>query len=383
MAQIVYTGSLNIKKKSELRDIAVALHISDKGTRDDLLLRIRKHLEENQQLENDPVFVGLFSKLKRSVQSQSATASRSAPSSASESQGVVVVQQIESPKHTRSTRRFNVPDIVRESTPAPDAREVSMMLKKPPISPEGRALPIEIVPTPANRGTGEVVPSAPRSILRSIPTPSVESAVSSLRGVQADANQAAIQFLFSSRLVLSSTTNIWSISLFTELLYILYIIIPWKTFEVSLLPPQSIWGHSFHLSIRYAPLAILASPTFWTILIHWAIPTIIVPALVGSLVSFNPVNSPTTRAPRPLYFDALTASVTRVAVHYIYPYDALKSQVECVDILGSRWRLLEASVLAALAFAEAIALAPRAYAESKLRRSGTLKRASLGEPFQS
>ncbi|KAI6161559.1 hypothetical protein EDD17DRAFT_1586820 [Pisolithus thermaeus] len=381
MAQIVYTGSLQVKKKSELREIAVALHISDKGTRDDLLLRIRKHLEENQQLENDPVFVGLFSKLKRSVQPQSATASRSAPSSASESPGVVLVQQIESPKHTRSTRRFNVPDIVRESTPAPDVREVSMMLKKPPLSPEARVLPIEIVPTPATRGTGEVVPSAPKSILRSIPTPSVERAVSSLKGVQADANQAAIQFLFSSRLVLSSTTNIWLISLFMELLHILYIIIPWKAFE--LLPPQSVWGHSFHVSIRYAPLATVASPTLWTILVHWAIPTIIVPALVGSLISFNPVNSPTARAPRSLYFDALTASVTRVAVHYIYPYDALKSQVECVDILGSRWRLLEASVLAALAFAEAIALAPRAYAESKFRRAGTLKRASLGEPSQS
>ncbi|KAI6118104.1 hypothetical protein F5141DRAFT_1096164, partial [Pisolithus sp. B1] len=360
MAQIVYTGSLQVKKKSELREIAVALHISDKGTRDDLLLRIRKHLEENQQLENDPVFVGLFSKLKRSVQPQSTTASRSAPSSASESPGVVLVQQIESPKHTRSTRRFNVPDIVRESTPAPDVREVSMMLKKPPLSPEARAATDRDRADSCELGVpGEVVPSAPKSILRSIPTPSVERAVSSLKGVQADANQAAIQFLFSSRLVLSSTTNIWLISLFMELLHILYIIIPWKAFE--LLPPQSVWGHSLS-----------SSPTLWTILVHWAIPTIIVPALVGSLISFNP------RAPRSLYFDALTASVTRVAVHYIYPYDALKSQVECVDILGSRWRLLEASVLAALAFAEAIALAPRAYAESKLRRAGTLKRAVLG-----
>lgn len=377
----VYTGSLQIKKKSELREIAVALHISDKGTREEIQSRIRKHLDENHQLEDDPVFVGLFTKRKRSVQPQSATASRSVPSSASQSPGVVLAQPVDSPKHTRSTRHFNVPDIIRESTPAPDAREVSMMLKKPPLSPEARPLPIDTVPTPAARGGGEVIPSTPKSILRSIAKPSVDRAASSLRKVQADANQAAMQLLFSSRSVLSSSRNIWLISVFTEMLYILYVIIPWKTFE--LLPPQSVAGHTLHLSIHYAPLATLGSPTFWTILIHWAIPTIIIPALFGSLVSFNPVNSPTARAPRPLYFDALTASVIRVAVHYVYPYDALKSQVECVDILGARWRLLEASVVAALAFAEAIAVAPRAYAESKLRRAGTLKRASLGEPSQS
>ncbi|KAI5990459.1 hypothetical protein EDD15DRAFT_2280364 [Pisolithus albus] len=344
----VYTGSLQIKKKSELREIAVALHISDKGTREELQSRIRKHLDENHQLEDDPVFVGLFTKRKRSVQPQSATASRSAPSSASQSPGVAHVQPVDSPKHTRSTRHFNVPDIIRESTPAPDARET---------------LAIDTVPTPATRGGGEVIPSTPKSILRSIATPSVDRAASSLRKVQTDANQAAMQLLFFSRSLLSSSTNIWLISVLTEMLYILYLIIPWKTLE--LLPPQN------------------ALPTFWTILIHWAIPTIIIPAFFGSLVSFNPVNSPTARAPRALYFDALTASVIRVAVHYAYPYDALKSQVECVDILGARWRLLEASVVAAFAFAEAIAVAPRAYAESKLRRAGTLKRTSMGEPSQS
>ncbi|KAI6030276.1 hypothetical protein EDC04DRAFT_2880458 [Pisolithus marmoratus] len=377
----VYTGSVQGKKKSDLQAIALALRINDKGTREELHLRIKKHLDDNQQLREDPAFVGLYSKRNRSAQPQSGTSSRSAPSSASEQTGEVLVKSFESPKHTRSTRRFDAVEIVGESTPIPDAREVSMMLKKPLFSPETGALPTETTQTVAVRGGGEVVPSAPKSILRSIPTPLMERAAGSLRRVQMNANEVARQILFFSRVVLSSSTNIWLISLFMELLYILYVIIPWQTIE--LLPLQNLGGNNFHVSISYAPLSTFGSPTFWTILIHWAIPTVIIPVLFGSLVSFHPANSPTARAPRPVYFDTLTASVIRVAVHYAYPYDALKSQVECVDIIGARWRLLDASVVAALAFAEAIAAAPRAYAESKLRRAGAPKRASLGEPSQS
>ncbi|KIN96278.1 hypothetical protein M404DRAFT_163595 [Pisolithus tinctorius Marx 270] len=319
-----YSGSLQIKKKSELQDIAVALRISDKGTREELQLRIRKHLDDNQQLEDDPAFSGLFGKRKRSIQPQPATAvPRSVPSSTSEE---VLVKSSESPKHTRSTRRFNALSIVRESTPVPDAREVSMMLKKAPVSPETSALQIETTQTPATRNADEVpLSAAPKSVLRVIPTPSVEHAF---------------------------------------------------------LPLQIIGVNNFHLFISYAPLATFGSPTFWTILIHWAIPTVVIPALAGSLVSFQPGNSPSARAPHTLYFDPLTASVIRVAVHYAYPYDTFKSRVECVDILGAQWRLLHASVVAALAFAEAIAVAPRAYAESKLRRTGAPKRLTMGEASQ-
>lgn len=374
-----YSGSLQIKKKSELQDIAVALRISDKGTREELQLRIRKYLDDNQQLEDDPAFSGLFGKRKRSIQPQPATAvPRSVPSSTSEE---VLVKSSESPKHTRSTRRFNALDIVCESTPVPEAREVSMMLKKVPVSPEAGALQIETTQTPATRNADEApLSAAPKSVLRAIPTPSVEQAVGSLKRVRTDANQAAKQLLFSSRTVLSSSTNIWWISMVLELLYILYVVIPWKT--VEFLPLQIIGVNNFHIFISYAPLATFGSPTFWTILIHWAIPTVVIPALAGSLVSFQPGNSPSARVPHTLYFDPLTASVIRVAVHYAYPYDAFKSRVECVDILGAQWRLLHASVVAALAFAEAVAVAPRAYAESKLRRTGAPKRLTMGEASQ-
>jgi len=113
------------------------------------------------------------------------------------------------------------------------------------------------------------------------------------------------------------------------------------------------------------------------ILIHWAGPSVIIPAISGSLVSFHPANSPTARVSRASFFDPLTASVIRVAAQYAYPYEALKHTTECVDILGPKWRLLDASVAAALAFAEAIAAAPGAYADSKLRQRVTKRSALL------
>lgn len=115
------------------------------------------------------------------------------------------------------------------------------------------------------------------------------------------------------------------------------------------------------------------------ILVHWVGPSVVIPGVAGSLVSFHPANSPTARVPRPSFFDPLTASIIRVAVQYVYPYETLKLTTECIDILGPKWRLVAASVAAALAFAEAIGAAPGAYAESKRQRVGPSKRSILPE----
>lgn len=69
MTSSIFAGSLPSKKKAELREIAVALHINDAGTKEDVQQRIRKHLDENQTaLEDNPTFSGLFVKRKKIVQ---------------------------------------------------------------------------------------------------------------------------------------------------------------------------------------------------------------------------------------------------------------------------------------------------------------------------
>ena len=66
MATIAFSGALHPKKKAELQEIATALQISDIGTKEDLQARIKGHLEKNQsKLEDEPAFVGLFSRMKR------------------------------------------------------------------------------------------------------------------------------------------------------------------------------------------------------------------------------------------------------------------------------------------------------------------------------
>jgi len=67
----IYSGALPPKKKSDLQEIALALRISDQGTKEELISRINRHLESNQDaLEDDPKFAGLFGRRKRSVQPQ-------------------------------------------------------------------------------------------------------------------------------------------------------------------------------------------------------------------------------------------------------------------------------------------------------------------------
>ena len=64
-----YAGGLQQKKKSELQEIAVALKISDQGTRESIQVRIKDHLDAHQhKLEDNPKFAGLYTRKRKSVQ---------------------------------------------------------------------------------------------------------------------------------------------------------------------------------------------------------------------------------------------------------------------------------------------------------------------------
>lgn len=137
------------------------------------------------------------------------------------------------------------------------------------------------------------------------------------------------------------------------------------------LSPRNQAGPLF--SVPYPPWSIFQTAAFWQVILHWAIPTLIIPAFVGSVISFNPANTPSpaeTPSASPIApFDPLTASIIRLAAQVGYPYAFMASRTEVVglDVLGSNWRVLSASVGVAFAFAEAIAGAPQLFAKTLIR----------------
>jgi hypothetical protein len=103
-------------------------------------------------------------------------------------------------------------------------------------------------------------------------------------------------------------------------------------------------------------------------ILQWAIPTLIIPAVVGNVVSFNlpsPHAQSSTGPPVPP-FDPLTASIARLAAQVGYPFALIgqNMQISGLDVLGFKWRVLNASVALAFSFAEAIAGAPQVFAKT-------------------
>lgn len=128
------------------------------------------------------------------------------------------------------------------------------------------------------------------------------------------------------------------------------------------------------VSVPYPPWSTFQSSAFWQVLLHWAIPTLIAPAFVGCIISFNPANAPPPKSnptETPIApFDPLTASIIRLAAQVAYPYTALvaRTNVADLDVLGYNWRILSASVGLAFSFAEAISGAPQVFAKTLVHR---------------
>ncbi|KAJ7743171.1 hypothetical protein B0H16DRAFT_1562105 [Mycena metata] len=332
----VFSGALQPKKKSELQQLATALDIDSNGTKDDLQTRIKKHLDNNQaELEDDPVFAGLFGRRKRSVQ----------PTSRVESRKVVVMNP------------------VRESTPV-DNRDVSAYLKSNPFSP---GTPSSLPPLPASADVSMEMVHAERSIIDHLPLsrPDVGAAVQRFKETEENARRSANEGLIAFRGFLSNSRNIWSLTAVFELLFILYTIIPWQTYNLA-------FGRTT-FAIPYPPTYTLGYPGFIPTLTHWFVPTLLLPAILGTVISFSPA-APTPSPTRSVPFDPLTASIIRLALQFAYnPATAPTpgtgmGPVYAQDVLGVRLRVLNAGVGLAFAFAEAIKGAPAVWAKELLRK---------------
>ena len=122
------------------------------------------------------------------------------------------------------------------------------------------------------------------------------------------------------------------------------------------------------LTINYPPLLVFKTSVFWLVLLHWALPTVIIPASIGCVITFNRAhlkrNHLNDMPVAPI--DPLTASIIRLVGHIVYPYASIasKSDIVGLDVLGSNWRILDAATGLAFAFAEAIAAAPQVFADT-------------------
>ncbi|KAJ7257877.1 hypothetical protein B0H12DRAFT_1322702 [Mycena haematopus] len=333
-----FSGALQPKKKSELQQIASALDIVSTGTKDELQSRIKKHLDNNQaELEDDPLFAGLFGRRKRSVQP---------PASRVEPRKVVVL------------------DPVRESTPV-DNRAISAYLKSNPFSP---ATPSSLPPLPDSADNSMEVVRADRSIIDHLPLsrPDVNLVVQRFKESEENARRSANEGLIAFRGFLSNSRNIWSLSAIFELAFILYTIVPWQIYNAS---TPNLASTTF--ALPYPPTYTLNYPGFIPTLTHWFIPTLLLPALLGTVISFSPA-TPSPSPSRAIPFDPLTASIIRLALQFAYnpataptPGPGL-GPVYAQDPLGVRLRVLNAAVGLAFAFAEAIKGAPAVWAKELL-----------------
>jgi hypothetical protein len=333
MATIAFSGALHPKKKAELQEIATALQISDVGTKEELQNRIKGHLEKNQsKLEEEPAFVGLFGRVKRKRQGSEKPLVIAAPR----------LHHDDSSNQDRPPRRVTAINPVRESTPVNEERNVSSMLRN--------AFNFR---SPTSTSSSALITSPTKTIRDIIPTPSAMLSV--VKRQEEVAFQHGNDMLLTLRYFLSNSRNIWSLTALFELLYVLYAIIPWAIVNVPLSPTSSS-KYTRSIDIPYPPIAALQTSAFWNVLYHWFLPTLLIPAFFGILISFRPVPRQSPSSPRVSNppFDALTASIIRLAAQVVYPYNALEEDLQGVDVLGWRWRVVGAGVGMAFAFAEAI-----------------------------
>ncbi|KAG7087497.1 hypothetical protein E1B28_013458 [Marasmius oreades] len=354
MPPTIYAGSLQSKKKSELQALANDLRLGDEGTREDLQTRIKKHLDDRQKtLEDDPRFSGLFGRSRGSRKGSSQP----------------------EPVAKRRTAGLSVSlDPVAESTPVKDLREVSTFLKNSIFEEEEEEEEEEeadndeaqanislskLPPLPPSAETSTVISRSAIMVKKDLIP--VSNASVEHQMVQIHPEDMVLQksndLLIKSRTFLSSSLNLWSLTAVFELTCILLTITPWQFKPLS--------GSSFDANIPYPPpLSVLQNVDFWkcssSIVWHWFIPTLLVPAIAGTLISFSPVmrfsHGNGESVAEPLPFDPLTASIVRLAAHLAYPYDeaALCGRR---DVLGLQWRTIAAGVGVAFAFAEAITAA--------------------------
>lgn len=358
---VVYQGSLGPKSKKDLQEIADSLGVPSDGRKEQIVERIKIHLAQHEDtLKDDPKYSGLI----RRKPSSKRGSSRSTPVDP-DPEPVTPLLKTPGLEPIFESTFESTPVIQRER----DARDVSFALKNPttPFTPNTTisksftviasspeqgpivsfASPDLDLSQPEDEDEGEKLEeaeeeSSPSEIAVSA-SPSVVQPPRTLEKAKAVTVEHAFE-LEDVRRFLSNSRNAWSVNSVGEALYILAVIVPWQYFTIP--------GTS--LALPYAPLSTIQSAHFWLTFFHWIVPTMIIPAAIGNVITFVP-SLKTTAAP----FDPLTAAMVRLAASVLYrhpSYTLSEGQRVTTDVLGSEWRTVSAAIGVGFAFAEVAGL---------------------------
>ncbi|KAG8922110.1 hypothetical protein FRC02_012129 [Tulasnella sp. 418] len=344
---VQFSGSLPPKKKSELVDIAAELKIDTGGTKDDLQERIKRHLAANPKLEDDERFSGLYGKKKRQLTKEPSPETK-----------VVVDIPTRHSRHKPASKNDQV--AVLPSTPL--NRHEPPNGHPSPVAEEDEEADAAQVPLPPS-----VILSPTRSVIseflekaRAV-APETELMAQLVQDKTKVVSGEADKLLSSSRIFLSNAKNISSITVLLELLFIIYNIVPWNYYPIPLNPPYSVKPtgpipseanpsavplvSTRVATIPYPPLDYVTSSAPYITLLLWSIPTLIVPQIFGTLISFR--NKDLNQES-----DPLTAAIIRVACALAGDWN-LGDWTTTLRIT-KKWRLLSACVACAFALAEAV-----------------------------
>ncbi|KAG8753479.1 hypothetical protein FRC14_006007 [Serendipita sp. 396] len=299
MTSVQYSGPLPAKKKSDLQEIAEKLSIDSSGTKDDLQTKIKAHLDSHD-LSEDPTFSGLYPAKKKMMRKESSIMQKSV---ASEDDLAVLKRKV-------SGRRKQTP---------------------PPSAPEGESAGVLTAPPSPVRA---LIANVDAAISNAIPDAQALVQVAEKTGSKL---QARLVTTFDrSREFLSNATNIASVTVLFEFLFILYVMVPWQYYELPVDKP----GSSGAVSIPYPPISYLLSGHLYKQLVYWSLPTVVVPQIAGSLISFS--------TPRK-DVDPLSAGIVKLALAIIMDESWFAVQGRTIG----QWRVVGSAASLAFALAEA------------------------------
>ncbi|PVF99275.1 hypothetical protein CPB86DRAFT_814060 [Serendipita vermifera] len=303
MALVQYSGHMMAKKKQELQEIAEKLSISTAGTKEEIHARIKSHLDAHD-LSEDPVYAGLYPAKRKLARKESTTTSAITKSPTSDDESSL--------RRKASGRRKATPPLV--------------------TSPSEETLTVITAPSSPVRALISTVDAALSNTL-----PDKQSLVQVAESTGTKLVVRANKAWKTSREFMSNATNIASVTVLLDFLFIMYVMTPWQYYKLPLSQP----GSSYPVYVAYPPLDFLLSGYLYKQLFYWAIPTVIAPQLAGNLISFT--------TPRK-DIDPLSSAIVKLALAVILDDSWYAVQGRTI----SQWRIVGAATSLAFSMAEAV-----------------------------